>query len=233
MNLSKRQEYVKMYYELYDDGSIITHIDNDTKFVADLLIKYAKGKVLDCGCGTVPQMWSIFMPQSKLIYAIDLPKESIEFVKNKIKMVDEWKQRFELYAEYGNTEISKQISKLNTIQSDMTDKLPFQKSFFDTALSLYSLGTLPSENDLNKAISNISDVLKINGTFIHVNTNGYNSNEIVPEYTWRGLEQTTDIIKKYLQKNGFDIIETNSMKVDGSSMYKYDEIHSILAIKKS
>ena len=77
-----RLNFVKDYYERdYGDGKVTSEIVD----VGNFLAKNTSGKVLDCGCGPVPQIWVICMPKAEEIYAIDLPKESIAFVNKELK----------------------------------------------------------------------------------------------------------------------------------------------------
>jgi ubiquinone/menaquinone biosynthesis C-methylase UbiE len=231
-------QYVEEYYQNYANGEV----DLEIEAVATFLIKNTKSKVLDCGCGPVPQLWSICMPEMKELHAIDLPKESIDFAKDKIEHVSEWCENFDGYKKIveKNKEvipqdyIRRQVSKIKSVQqADMTHKLPFPKNYFDTVISLYSLGCLKNEEELKKAISNIKEVLKSGGVFLHINTNGQNKNNILPAYTWNGLDQSSKLIEEYLQKEGFVNISIEKIKLDSDDrgMYKYDEISLLQAVR--
>lgn len=232
-------EYVKEYYDKnYGNGDI----DKEIEAVGKFLVNNARGKVLDCGCGPVPQIWAICMPEAKEIYAIDLPKESIEFVKEQLKTKGAWNKNFISYqriveAEKGkllDNYILNQINKLVSIrQADMTKPLPFPEQYFDTIVSLYSLGVLRDEVELNNAMQNISKILKRGGKLLHINTNGKNKNDILPEYTWRGLSQMPEKIISLLQKHDFIDIKVKKCKINtGNGMYAYNNIYLISAVKK-
>lgn len=235
-----RLDYVKQYYEkCHGDGSVDKEIEEVGKFLAENV----KGKVLDCGCGPVPQLWAICMPSATEIHAIDLPKESIDFVKNQIATKEKWYKTFFSYQEIvenikgklPDKYILNQIDKIKSVQqADMTKSLPFPENYFDMILSLYSLGVLRSEQELDKAIRNISKVLKKGGKLLHINTDGKNSNSILPEYTWQGLSQTIELIEPYLVKYGFDNVKVRKipLKTSSNSMYKYNNLFLLSAIKK-
>lgn len=237
-----REEYVKKYYELYDDGSKFEEFGIEIEAVGKFIFENVSGIFLDVGCGPVPQMWSVFMPKAKEIYAVDLPMESIVFIKNKLKKKKDWYKNFLPYQFFiekllnkklGEFYILEQIDKIKFVeQADMTKDLPFSDNFFDTVASFYSMGTLKSEQELNKAIFNINRILKIGGKFIHINTNGANKNDILPEYTWQGLPQGQEIVEHYLKKNGFKIIKKQKIKLDDDGgEYKFNEINMFLAEK--
>ena len=205
---TQAKQYIEKYYKSYESAEV----DQEMQVIGNFLIQHARGTVLDCGCGPVPQLWSIFMPQMSALYAIDLPQESIDFVREKISSVETWYQNFKTYQQevekvVGNLPedyVLKQISKIGSVQqSDMTAELPFSHDFFDTVVSLYSLGCLNNEDELQKAIENIQKVLKPGGTLLHINTNGKNKNDELPAYTWNGLDQASTLIEKYLSQAGF------------------------------
>lgn len=224
--------YIQEYYERnYADGGL----DQETTIVAEFLIEKVKGVVLDCGCWPVPQVWSICMPQATEIHAIDLPDESIDFVKEKIATVWQWAHTFSAYQKIVEKKcgpvpedyIQQQVHKIKSLQqADMTKKLPFKNNFFDTILSLYSLGVLQNADELEQAIIHIKRCLKPQGKLLHINTSGKNSNIIVPEYTRRGLEQTTNLLEELLKKHGFSNITTKHIHIDQKVdvMYTYDTV---------
>jgi len=232
------KQYIEEYYEDYASGAI----DQELETVSNFLIENTKGKVLDCGCGPVPQFWSVFMPKVEELYAIDLPQESIDFVKDKIKNVSKWCKSFtgcqkiveEKIGKLPDDYIIRQVSKIKLVQqADMTKGLPFPNNYFDTVISLYSLGCLKDEKGLEEAIKNIKKALKLGGTLLHINTNGKNRNESLPSYTWNGLSQSSDLIKKYLAKNGFTDISVKRAELSPNDkrMYKYDNISLLMAVK--
>jgi len=53
------KQYIEDYYESYASGEV----DEETKIVGMFLVENATGRVLDCGCGPVSQLWAIFMPE--------------------------------------------------------------------------------------------------------------------------------------------------------------------------
>lgn len=237
---TKASKYVEKYYlNNYADGTVDEEIKNVGMWVA----KKAEGRVLDCGCGPVPQLYAIFMPRMEELYAIDLPKESIDFVNKKILSAQHWYQTFstyqkvieEIYGKQPKNYILQQIAKIKKVQqADMSINLPFPDQYFDTAISFYSLGCLENEKKLETAINNIRRVLKLGGKLLHINTNGKNSNNDLPAYTWRGLDQSPKIIKKYLEGTGLRVVSEKQFKLDASrdSMYKYSEISLLEAVKK-
>lgn len=239
MNYVGRKEYVKWYYDAcYGNGKIGKESEAAIKF----LVNNATGKVLDCGCGPVPQIWAICMPDAIEIRAIDLPKESITFVKRQLSTKNKWYKKFYRYQQTVETIRGKlpktytldQIKKIASVQqSDMTKKLPFKPAYFDTAMSLYSFGVLKNTEELDSAIKNISRVLKKGGKILHINTNGQNSNTTLPEYTWNGLSQTSETILSSLKKHGFTKIKVKkvALKRDPKSTYKYDAISLLSAVK--
>jgi SAM-dependent methyltransferase len=239
--ISKRIKYVKEYYTHNYSGGFI---DPEIKVVSSFLIKNVKGKVLDCGCGPVPQIWSIFMPKMTELYAIDLPIESIEFVNEKLKTFNEWENEFKSYVKLvqdkiptlPNSYLKNKINKIISVQqADMTKILPFEDNTFDTVISLYSLGVLSNLDELERAIANITNKLKPRGVLLHINTDGHNKNDILPEYTWRGLDQTCNEIKSLLVKYGFDKIKITKKKINrlkGDKMYRYNSITLLRALKK-
>src|SRR5258706_770524 len=80
---NKKLKYIEKYYlNNYADGDV----DKEIEAVGSFIAKESAGRVLDCGCGPVPQIYAIFMPQMKELYAIDLPQESIDFVTEKITL---------------------------------------------------------------------------------------------------------------------------------------------------
>lgn len=236
--MTPAQEYVQKYYDLYADGDI----DEEMRIVGTFLAKNVRGVALDCGCGPVPQLWSIFMPKMKELYAIDLPQESIDFVKEKIKDQDAWIGKFGAYqgvieksfGKQPDDYVSNQVKKLASVQqADMSDVLPFPDNFFDTVMSIYSLGCLKNEAELKQALINIHRVLKPSGILLHVNTNGRNTNDSLPAYTWNGLDQTTARIEKELRMLGFSDITVSEIPTeqDPHAMYKYDSIMLLKATK--
>ncbi len=233
-------DYVQKYYDLYADGGI----DREMEIMGSFLAENVRGIALDCGCGPVPQLWSIFMPNLEELHAIDLPQESIDFVKRKMDHVSDWYRNFFTYQEIVEKRIGKlssdyilkQVAKLKSIQqADMSSALPFPDQFFDTVMSLYSLGCLKSEDELRSAIANMHRVLKPGGTFLHINTNVNNKNDILPAYTGNGLNQTTSKIESELKNLGFFDIEVNEIYLgnpDENAMYKYDGVMILKARKK-
>jgi SAM-dependent methyltransferase len=241
--MSKRQDYVKEYFDKnYASG----RTDKEVKVVGKFLAENVKGKALDCGCGPVPQIWAICMPKVKEIYAIDLPKESIKFVKKELKQRKKYSREFKSYKEIAEKIVGKlpkdyiinQINKIKSVkQADMSKKIPFDDNSFDIVMSIFSLGCLKNVKELKKAIKEISRVLKKGGKFLHINTNGKNSNEDLPEYTWRGLPQMSEILIPYLKKAGFSEVKLRKIKLNHNSssyysMYKYNQISLLSAIKK-
>lgn len=236
--MSKRSDYVREYYKSYATGEV----DEEIKTVGSFLIKNVTGPTLDCGCGPVPQLWAIFMPHMTELYAIDLPQESIDFVKEKIAAPVEWIASFSPYQKVVEAVIGaqakdyilQQVSKIKGVrQSDMTLPLPFPDNFFDTALSLYSLGCLKNEDELDRAIINIKRVLKTGGKLLHINTNGENPNTTLPAYTWNGLGQTPSVIECALRRSGFKDIEpkTIPLSTDIYGKYRYNSLSWLLATK--
>lgn len=232
------KEYVEKYYKSYASGDV----DQEIKATGTFLIENTKGKVLDCGCGPVPQLWSIFMPNMEGLYAIDLPQESIDFAKDKIAHVNEWHKDFNEYQKVVEEKIGslpddyviKQVSQIQSVQqADMTKNLPFPQDYFDTVISLYSLGCLKNEEELKTAIQNINRVLKPGGVLLHINTNGENKNDALPAYTWNGLSQSSLLIEDYLTKEGFTDITRKEVVLNSNSngMYKYDTISLLRAVK--
>jgi len=231
-------DYVKTYYENnFADGTV----DDEVASVGLFVAQNAKGKVLDCGCGPVPQIWAICMPQMSELSAIDLPQESIEFVKEKINTVKDWYKVFrpyqslieDTYGPLGDSYIIKQVEKIKDIrQADMTQALPFLSRYFDTVISFYSLGCLRNEAELDLALSNIEKVLKVGGKFLYINTDGNNTNESLPAYTWRGLQQSNELVKRCLLAHGFDeIIErTIDLPPNPDRMYSYSKLNLLSAV---
>ena len=145
--METRQEYVERYYNLYSSGKV----DAEIVVTGSFLVRNAKGRVLDCGAGPVPQLWAMFMPKASEVHAIDLPEESTSFVKKKLKEVGEWVGNFAEYQKVVEQIIGPQtpeylraqVQKLKSVQqADMAISLPFPDQYFDTVISLYSLGCL-------------------------------------------------------------------------------------------
>lgn len=237
MNTPKnRKEYVEWYYGLHS-----CPLDREGKLVVDFLARNVSGKVLDCGCGPVPQIWSLCMPRATEISAIDVVEESITFVTAKLATVDQWLNEFSCYVKMAESAAGilpedyaeKQISKITSIGvADMAKDIPFDDSYFDTALSLYSLGVLNDEQELERAIENIARVLKRGGTLLHVNSNGENRNDVLPEYTWKGLPQAASVLKPILERHDFKDIVVSALDVESKSAYKYDKIYLLSATKE-
>lgn len=236
--MSQAKAYVEKYYDLYSSGEM----DGEMEIAAKFLIENVRGVALDSGCGPVPQLWSLFMPNMTELHAVDLPQESIDFVREKMAHVGEWWQNFVPYQKFtetivgplGEGYILEQCKKLKSVdQADMAKSLSFSENFFDTVMSLYSLGCLASREELSSAIRNLERVLKPGGIFLHLNTNGHNTNDLLPAYTWNGLVDTTDEIEKELQQRGFLEIEVKKIPLpkDPGSMYVYDGMSMIRAIK--
>ena len=234
-----RSDYVKEYFDKnYGNGKTDEEVDLVGKFLA----KEAEGKILDCGCGPVPQVWAICMPKATEIHAIDLPKESIEFVKNELKDKDKYATNFDGYqkitekvtGKFSKNYIVNQINKIKSVkQADMSKKLPFKNKSFDVVASIFSLGCLNNEKELIKAVSEIARVLKKGGKFLHINTDGRNVNKVLPAYTWNGLSQDTEALIPYLEKEGFADITLKRTKLkENKSMYKYDELSFLVAKKR-
>ena len=233
-----RKDYVDRYYDLFGDGSV----DLEIKAVGDFLVRNVYGKTLDCGCGPVPQIWAICMPNATEIHATDVAKESVDFIKSKLENTDEWYGKFsnyqtiveEVVGPLPKDYILNQVKKIKSFQvADMTASLPFENNYFDTAISLYSLGVLKNEIELKSAIRNIAGVLKSGGQLLHINTNGENSNDTLPEYTWQGLSQTAETLTPMLEKAGFKNIITKKVRIkEAKGMYKYDTIVLLSAIKQ-
>lgn len=237
--MSDAKAYVEKYYNLYSSAEVDREMEMTGKFLAE----HVRGVALDCGCGPVPQLWSLFMPKMTKLHAVDLPKESIDFVKEKLKTVDDWSEGFRPYQEavekicgpLGDSYIKDQISKLVSVeQADMAKSLPFADNFFDTVMSLYSLGCLKDQEELSCAIENLTRVLKPGGVFLHLNTNGHNQNDSLPAYTWNGLTDTTHLIEKELVQRGFIEIEVKRipLTIGSDSLYVYDGMSTIKARKK-
>ncbi len=240
MKKTPRENYVKKYFkENYGDGKT----DEEIEIVGKFLAENARGEVLDCGCGPVPQVWAICMPFATEIHAIDLAKESIAFVRNEIKNKEKYLKNFKDYkkiaekitGKLAKDYILKQINKIKSVQkADMSKKIPFPNNYFDSVMAIFSLGVLKNKSELNTSIEEIFRVLKRGGKFLYINTNGKNSNNILPEYTYRGLPQLSTIILPYLKKAGFEEISIKKFKLKENkkdSMYKYDEISFLSAIK--
>ncbi len=237
--MESKREYVERYYKSYGTGEV----DEEVKTTGAFLAENAKGVILDCGCGPVPQLWSIFMPQATEIQAIDLPEESISFVKDKLQNVEGWQHEFK---EYQNTVeqivgqafpedyIPSQVRKLKNVQqADMATSLPFPDEYFDTAISLYSLGCLKDPSELEQALENIKRVLKPGGKLLHINTDGENKNDILPAYTWNGMSQSSKTIVKTLEEKGFENIKViqHQLPTGTSGMYVYSAISLLSADK--
>lgn len=240
-NISSRKEYVENYFtNNYGNG----WVDDEIEAVGKFLAKNVTGKALDCGCGPVPQVWAICMPLATELHAIDLAPESIPFIKKELKNKKIYAKIFVDYKKIVEKTsgklpinyISKQIDKIKSVQNaDMSKKLPFPDNCFDTVMCLYSLWVLKDESELYAAIKEISRVLKKGWKLLHINTNGQNRNDILPEYTYRGLSQTSDILIPYLKKTNFKNISLKELKLKwdrSSSMYKYNKISFLLATKK-
>ncbi|MES2225834.1 MAG: class I SAM-dependent methyltransferase [Patescibacteria group bacterium] len=232
------KEYVQRYYESYSNG----HVDEEIRATGTFLAQSVEGVVLDCGCGPVPQLWAIFMPHATEIQAVDLPEESISFVEEKLRTVEEWYGDFEEYKKEVETlegllpedYILKQIQKIKGVQqADMSASLPFSDGYFDTVISLYSLGCLKDAAELERAITHIDRVLKPGGKLLHINTDGHNKNETVPAYTWNGIDQSSKEIERLLTARGFTDMHTAEQKLpaDTSGMYAYSAITLFSATK--
>lgn len=236
--METKQEYVQRYYDLYSSGNI----DAEMITTGSFLVRNAKGRVLDCGSGPVPQLWAIFMPEATEVHAVDLPEESVSFVKQKLEAVDEWQNDFSEYqrvveqitGQQPSDYVRTQVQKLKTIrQADMAESLPFPDQYFDTAVSLYSLGCLKNVEELERAIENINRVLKPGGTLLHINTDGQNRNAVLPAYTWNGMDQSSDEIVRFLRERAYTDIQTSQEKLpqEASAMYKYGAVSLLLARK--
>jgi SAM-dependent methyltransferase len=233
-----KYEYIDKYYNLYAYGEV----DAEMEATGGFLIDQAKGRVLDCGCGPVPQLWTIFMPAMTELYAIDLPQESIDFVNKKISTIHEWAGDFEGYKSFVESRvgalpedyISTQVSKIKSVsQADMVKALPFDDWFFDTVISLYSLECLKNEKELRDTIANIKRILKPGGTLLHINTNGENKNNVLPAYTWNGLNQSSTLLRELLEEQKFLITcEEVKLPQNDDSMYKYSKIYLMRAFKQ-
>lgn len=231
-------EYVEQYYNLYASGE---EMDAEMEATGGFLVKWAKGRVLDCGCGPVPQLWAIFMPAMTELHAIDLPQESIDFVNKKISTIHEWAGDFEDCKSFVESKvgtlpkeyIATQVSKIKSVsQADMAKTLPFHDGFFDVVLSLYSLECVKSEKELRNAITNIARVLKQGGTLLHINTDGKNKNDILPAYTWNGLDQSSALLENILKEHGF-VVSHEEVKLphDDDRMYAYGVLTLLRAVK--
>jgi hypothetical protein len=75
--------------------------------------------------------------------------------------------------------------------------------------------------------------LKPGGVLLHINTNGQNKNNILPAYTWNGLNQSSLLIKEYLIQEGFIGITEREVPLNSNinGMYKYNSISLLRAIK--
>ena len=237
MNVPKnRKEYVEWYYKLHS-----CPLDKEGKLVGTFLANNVSGRVLDCGCGPVPQVWALCMPRATEISAIDVVEESVAFVKANLATRNQRLDKFSCYAKIAESAIGnlpedytdKQIDKIKSIGvADMAKHLPFNRGYFDTVLSLYSLGVLKDKRDLEHAIENIAGVLKRGGKLLHINSNGTNRNDVLPEYTWKGLPQATSVLKPILERHNFNNIEVSTFDVKSKSIYQYDKIYLLSAIKR-
>lgn len=235
---SSRLDFVTDYYNRnYANGKVNSEVEGTGSFLA----KNVYGKVLDCGCGPVPQIWAICVPKASEIYAVDLPKESVDFVNKELKQKSKYAKLFEDYKKIvekvegklpGNY-ILNQINKIKEVrQADMSKKLPFPDEFFDCVCCIYSLGCLENKKQLASSLKEIKRVLKKDGKFLHINTNGHFRNNILPAYTYRGLPQEPNLYSSFMKKVGFDKIKVSKFKMDKADVvFNYNEISLISGIK--
>ena len=161
-----RKDYVQEYFlRNYGDGET----GEEVKAVGEFLAKNVVGNALDCGCGPSPQVWAICVPHATEIHAVDLAPESVMFIKNALKNKNKYPKLFGNYqkivekvsSKLSKDYILKQIDKIKSVQqANMTKKLPFPDNYFDTVMSIYSLGVLQNISELNSAIKEMSRVLK-------------------------------------------------------------------------
>ncbi len=109
--------------------------DKPREDVLDFL-KKQKGKILDLGCGSGRH----FIKSKKIkFYGVDFSKEMLQLAEKKIR-----------------------DNKINAIlfKSDI-HKIPFEDNFFDSAICIASLHCLETKTNREKAVKELSRVLKL------------------------------------------------------------------------
>lgn len=241
----ERKKYVKEYFEnnyqcVIDDKEV----DDELKFYGNILAKNVYGKVLDIGCGCSFHFNALFYPYATEIDGIDIVPENISFTKDKIKKFNS--KHFKFLEKYVREQtgcltysVKEQIEKINKIEvGDFSAKnlFPERRGNYNSIISTYSLGCVKTEKQYAEALSNVYRLLKPNGLFIHLGTNGKNTNSIIPEITWNGLKTNNDgsrLLEKLSRKIGFreyKIFE-KEIEQDKDSMYHYNKIF-VTIIKK-
>lgn len=100
----------------------------------------ARSKILDLCCGTGDTAWLIKKHFKKVnVIGVDFSEKMLNIARKKCK-----------YVEFYNLDIT---------------NLPFEKNEFDTITCTFGLRNI---EDINKAISSIYKVLKVNGEFMHL-----------------------------------------------------------------
>lgn len=241
--MSRKEEFEKYYKYYTGNTGDKTIVDAETSSVGETLCDNVYGNVLDLGCGNVPMAWAIFMKNAHEISAVDLPPESIDFIKEKLKEPEIIAREFTEYQDYletylnkklGENYIENQIKKIKKLDvCDMSKSIPFDDEYFDSIVALFSMGCLKNPDEVTNALININRKLKTNGILIHTDTDGRNRNNILPEYYWKGLNMNCDDINNVAKDIGFELISQKKVQVNPIAINYHNIYINILVKTKS
>lgn len=230
--VTARERYVVEYYEKNYVSVLREWIDEETRIHGKFLAAYVKGKTLDFGCGPSMHFNALFMANASSIDGIDAVPENIAFTRQKIasfnpneyRVVEEFMRKMK--DDYSLEQQLRKIGRL--IVADFTKPLPkvLEKSSYDCVVSTYSIGCVKTVTQYQAALKNAFELLKSGGFLLCLNTDGRNTNNIIPEMTCQGIDQGAALLTRYAKKIGFRDITKEKVKIAQSpdTMYKYSSL---------
>lgn len=232
--MQERGRFVKEYYDrqFRSEGLDPTH---ETKVVGKFLHDNACGEILDLGCGPSLYFWGAFMTGASVLDGVDIVPENIEFL-NQPSLVTDLSQysgltKYIESLEASPLDLQEQFRKVRDFAlGDFTRCLPFER-MYDTIASTYSLGCVASRDEYEAGVATMRKHLRPGGTALFVGTTGTSRSEVIPEYCYRGVQNTRERVQSAFGKH-FSKVHVQEVPLEKreNSMFPYKTL--LLAIAR-
>ena len=191
-------------------------------FIARLINKHVKGKrVLNLGCGPVEPIISVFYPEANEVVAVDILKENLDFMKNRLR---EYGPNIERALAYKQRYLSNRTSspRIRYMQGNFCKNLSLGK--FDSVMQIGAFGAVDTIEEFQQAVDCAYSYLKPRGKLLMVNWVG----GVERPYGFNGDVDEIQAYKLCLPRAGFKIKELHVSKAKVGKITRARGYHSII-----